>query len=35
MKIIENEKNHPVEHCVWVRYIENHKKCETHIVEQS
>jgi hypothetical protein len=33
MKIIENEKNHPGEHCVWVCYIENHKKWETHIVE--
>ena len=35
MKIIENEKNHPGEHCVWVCYIENHKKWEKHIVEQS
>ena len=33
MKKMEIEKNHSVEHCVWVSYNENHKKRETQIVE--
>ena len=34
-KSLKMRKNHPGEHCVWVCYIENHKKWEKHIVEQS